>query len=166
MHFFPSQNTGYKLGAWYWKLKIFEEMEPPLQLSRLKAWLASMRIWVPFLALLSGLRIQHCCKLQHRSQMWLWFGIAMALVLSGSCSCNSIPGLRTSTCCKFSPNKQKNKNKNKDWRKNFEGVLVLLLCICRNINFSFLKISAWVYLYLNYTICQIRQKYTSAIFLF
>ena len=32
----------------------------------------SMRLRVPSLALLCGLRIQHCCQLQHRSQIWLW----------------------------------------------------------------------------------------------
>ena len=32
------------------------------------------------LASLSGLRIQDCCKLQHRSQMWLGSGAAMAVV--------------------------------------------------------------------------------------
>ena len=41
----------------------------------------SMRIWVPSLALLSGLRIQRCHKLQHRSQMWLRSGVALACSL-------------------------------------------------------------------------------------
>ena len=36
--------------------------------------------WVPSLALLSGLRTQHCHKLRHRSQMGLRSGMAVAVV--------------------------------------------------------------------------------------
>ena len=36
-----------------------------------------MRIWVPSLALLSGLRIRHCRKLWRRPQMWLISGVAV-----------------------------------------------------------------------------------------
>ena len=32
------------------------------------------------MASLSGLRVQHCCKLRHMSQMWFGFGIAVAVV--------------------------------------------------------------------------------------
>ena len=39
-----------------------------LWLSRLRTRLVSMRMWVQSLALLSGLRIQHCLKLQCRLQ--------------------------------------------------------------------------------------------------
>ena len=42
--------------------------------------LLSMRMRVQSLALLSGLRIQHCCELWCRSQMWLRSGIAVAVV--------------------------------------------------------------------------------------
>ena len=42
--------------------------------------LGTMRLWVQSLALLSGLRIQHCRELLCRSQMWLRSGIAVALV--------------------------------------------------------------------------------------
>ena len=38
-----------------------------------------MRIWLPSLALLSGLRIQHCLELQDRSQTRLRSGIAEAV---------------------------------------------------------------------------------------
>ena len=42
--------------------------------------LGTMRLQVPSLALLSGLRIQHCRDLQWRLQMWLRSGIAVAVV--------------------------------------------------------------------------------------
>ena len=40
----------------------------------------SVRLWVQSLASLSGLRIQHCHKLQHKSQMWLRSGVVMSVV--------------------------------------------------------------------------------------
>ena len=40
----------------------------------------SMRLWVQPLASLTGLKIWHCHKLWHRSQMWLGSGIAVAWV--------------------------------------------------------------------------------------
>ena len=43
--------------------------------------MVSMSMWVQSLASLSGLRIQHCCKLQCRSQMQLGSGVAVALVI-------------------------------------------------------------------------------------
>ena len=43
-----------------------------LWLSGLWTPLVSMRMCVQSLASLSGLRIQHCSKLQHRSQLQLW----------------------------------------------------------------------------------------------
>ena len=39
-----------------------------------------MRMWVQSLASLNGLRIWHCCKLSHRSQMRLRLGVAGAVV--------------------------------------------------------------------------------------
>ena len=41
--------------------------------------LASMRTQVQSLALLSGLRIWHCCELWCRLQMWLGSGVAVAV---------------------------------------------------------------------------------------
>ena len=41
--------------------------------------LVSMRLRVPSLASLSGLRIRHCHELQHRSQMQLRSGVAVAV---------------------------------------------------------------------------------------
>ena len=42
--------------------------------------LASMMMWVPSLASLSGLKIQHCCELWCRWQMWLTSLVATAVV--------------------------------------------------------------------------------------
>ena len=55
-----------------------------------------MRIWVQSLAPLSGLRIWCCHKIQCISQMWLGSGVAVAVVLAGSCSSNSSPSFGTS----------------------------------------------------------------------
>ena len=68
-----------------------------------------MRMQVWSLASLSGLRIQHCCELQCRSQMWLGFGIALAVVQDRSCSSNLTPSLGTSMCCRYGPLKKKKK---------------------------------------------------------
>ena len=42
--------------------------------------LGTMKFWVRSLALLSGLRIQHCCELWCRSKTWLGSGVAVAVV--------------------------------------------------------------------------------------
>ena len=47
----------------------------PIVAQRLQTRLVSMRIRVQFLASLSGLRIWRCCKLWHRLQMWLRYGV-------------------------------------------------------------------------------------------
>ena len=47
-------------------------------LNGLRTQLVFMRMWVQSLALLSGLRICRCYKLQHRSQIWLGFSVAVA----------------------------------------------------------------------------------------
>ena len=51
----------------------------PLRLSGLRTWVISMRLWVPSLASLSGLRIQCYHELWRRSQMWLRYGVAVAV---------------------------------------------------------------------------------------
>ena len=73
--------------------------------------LASMRTMVRSLALLIGLRIQHCHKLPHRSQTRLGssVAVAVAVVQVGSCSSDWTPSLRTSICCRYGPKKTKNK---------------------------------------------------------
>ena len=60
--------------------------------------LVSMRMQVLYLAPLSGLRIWHCSEFPHRSQTWLWFGIAGAVAQASSCSSNSTPSLGNSIC--------------------------------------------------------------------
>ena len=56
-----------------------------------------MRTWVRSLALLSGLRIWHCCELWCRLQMQLRSHVAVVVVQAGSCSSNLTPSLGTST---------------------------------------------------------------------
>ena len=69
---------------------------------------------VRFLALLSGLRIQYCCELWCRSQMWLRSGVAMAVSQVGGYSSDWTPCLGTSMCRGCGPRKrQKDQNKTK-----------------------------------------------------
>ena len=53
--------------------------------------LVSMTVWVPSLALLSGLRIRHCRELWCRLQTQLGSRIAVAVVWTGSCSSDLTP---------------------------------------------------------------------------
>ena len=62
----------------------------------------SLRMWVPFLASLSGLRISCYHELYCRSQMWLILAVAVA----SSYSSNLTPSLGTSICCRCSPKKK------------------------------------------------------------
>ena len=64
-----------------------------------------MQVWI--LTLLRGLRIQRCCKPQHRSQMWLRSSVAMVVAVAGSCSSDLTPSLGTSICCGCSRIKKK-----------------------------------------------------------
>ena len=72
-----------------------------------------MRIWVCSLALLSGLRIRHCCELYWRVQKWLGSHFTVAAAQADSCSSYSTPSLGTSICHGCGPNKQKKKKKKK-----------------------------------------------------
>ena len=67
--------------------------------------LRTIRLQVPSLALLSGLRIWRCCELWGRSQMQLGSGVAMAK--AGSYSSDSTPSLGTSMCRRCRPKKEK-----------------------------------------------------------
>ena len=58
-------------------LEVLEVLLFPLWLGGLRTDVVSVRMPVPFLALLSGLRIQCCHRLQSRSQIWLRSGIAV-----------------------------------------------------------------------------------------
>ena len=70
-----------------------------------------MRTRVRLLASLSGLRIQRCCELWGRLQMWLGHGIEVAVAVVGSCSSDSTPNLGTSICCGCGPKKIHKKEK-------------------------------------------------------
>ena len=72
-------------------------------------WLASMSMQVQSLAVLGGLRIQCCHKLQCRSQMQIRSGVAAAVVLGSSYSSDSTPSLGTVMCCGCDPKRQKKK---------------------------------------------------------
>ena len=57
--------------------------------------------------LISGLRIQRCRELWCRSQTWLRFCIAVAMVWASSYSSDLTPSLRTSICRGCGPEKKK-----------------------------------------------------------
>ena len=65
--------------------------------------LGTMRLWIQSLALLSGLRIWHCCKLWDRSQTWL----RSCVVWAGSCSSHWTPCLGTKVWLGCGPKKKK-----------------------------------------------------------
>ena len=83
----------------------------PVVAQRKQIQLRTMRLRVPPLALLSGLKIQHCRELWCRSQTWLRSGMVVALVQASSCSSDSTPSLGTSICCRCGPKKTKTKGK-------------------------------------------------------
>ena len=60
-----------------------------------------------FLLWLSGLRIQHCCKLQHRSQVQPRSSIAVAI--AWACGSDSTPSAGISICRRCSHKKKKKK---------------------------------------------------------
>ena len=82
-----------------------------LWLSRLWTWIISIRMQVQTLASLSGLRIQHCCKLWCRLRAQLGSCIAVAEVWACGYSSKLTPSLGTLMCCKISPKKLKKKKK-------------------------------------------------------
>ena len=81
-------------------------LEFPLGLRGLRTQLVSTRMWVPSLALLSGLKIWCCCKLWSRLKMRLGSGIAVAMVQPGNCSSNSTPSWGNSICPKKTKKKK------------------------------------------------------------
>ena len=110
------------LWVWHWKLLPWYMLiiclksrmgELLLWLSGLQTRLVSMRMWVWFLALFSGLRIQHCQELWCRSQTWLRSAIAVAVAVAGICSSDSTPSLGISICRKYSTEKKRKKEKKK-----------------------------------------------------
>ena len=69
-------------------------------------------MWVRSLASPSRLRIQSCCKLQCRLQMWLGSGIAMAVAVAvaGSCSSESTLNLGASICAGVAVKRKKKRD--------------------------------------------------------
>ena len=76
-----------------------------------------MRTRVPSLALLSGLRIQHCCELWCRSQTRLRSCIAVAVAWASSCRSISTPSLGISICRGHGPWGKKKEKKGQGLRK-------------------------------------------------
>ena len=60
--------------------------EVPIVAQQKRIQIGTMRLWVPYLALLSGLRIRYCHELWCKSQMRLGSGIAAALLKASSYS--------------------------------------------------------------------------------
>ena len=91
-----------------------------LWLSRLLTQLVSMRMWVQSLALLSGLRIRHCCELwcRSRSQMWLRAHVAVAVVQASSDSSDLTLSLGISVCPEHGPKKHTHKKTKKQKTNN------------------------------------------------
>ena len=88
------------------------------------------------LASLSGLGIQHCCKLQPRSQMWLRSIVAMAVANSGSCSSNSMPSQELSYAIRAAINtflkKKKKKSVNSIRLRSFSLFQLMLCAVCKS----------------------------------
>ena len=88
-------------------------------------WLASMRMQVRSLALLSGLRVRRFCELWCRSQTCLRSHVAVAAVVAVAAASgynsNSTPGLGTSICCGCSPKKTKKKKSLRTPHKNYSN---------------------------------------------
>ena len=100
-----------------------------------------MRMQVRFLALLSGLRIQHCLELGCRSRTQPGSGVAVAVVQAGSCSSDSTPSLGTSICLGCGPKKQKQTHtqtkKTGFGRFNNDMLLALFTHYLRNVLWKF-----------------------------
>ena len=106
----------------FYPLKTWRKFQ--LWLSGLRTGLVSMKMQVQSLAQLSGLRIWHCCELQHRSQIWLRSHVAVEAAQAGSCRSNSTPSGGTSICPRCSPKKKrKKKPKNKTLKNRYSEKL-------------------------------------------
>ena len=82
----------------------------PIMAQQKQIRLGTIRLQVRSLALLSGLRIQHCRELC-RSHTQLRPGVAMSAVQASSCSSNLTPSLGNSICHRCHSKKKKYKNK-------------------------------------------------------
>ena len=78
----------------------------PIVAQRKPVWLGTVRLRVPSLASLSGLRILRGRALWCRSQTRLGSRVALAVVQAGSCSSDATPSLGTSMCRRCGPEKK------------------------------------------------------------
>ena len=88
-----------------------------------------MRTRVQSLALLSGLRIWHCCEPWCRSQGQLRSCVAVAMAWTGICISDLVPSLETSKCHGCGPKKQTKQNKTKQKKTNNKNTLTELPCV-------------------------------------
>ena len=80
-----------------------------------------MRMWVQFLAWISGLKILHGCKLQDKLQMHLGSSTAVAVVWACSCSSDLTLSLGTSIYHRYEHKKKKKKSQNTHiWKVEME----------------------------------------------
>ena len=77
----------------------------PVVVQRKQIRLGTMRLQVRSLASFSGSKIQRCCELGCRSQMWLGSGVAVAVAQAGGYSSDSTPGLGASVCLRYGSKK-------------------------------------------------------------
>ena len=73
--------------------------------------LVAIRTRVRPRASLSGLKDLHCRELQHRLQMWLRSGVALAVAQAGSCSSDLTPSLGISIYLRYGPKTKKKKKR-------------------------------------------------------
>ena len=111
-------------------------------LSRLWAWLVSMRMWVWSLASLSGLRIQHCHELWCRLQMQLRSYVTLSGAEAGNCSSDSTPSQKCYMLQVRPPKKQKART------VQYNTFYVFLLSMTKHLDIW--RISTILYVYSNY----------------
>ena len=91
----------------YWARFLFKmALGVPVVVQWKRIQLGIMRLRVPSLASLSGLRIWHCRELWCRSQMQLRTHIAVAVAQASSCCSDWTPSLGTSICHGCGPKEQ------------------------------------------------------------
>ena len=78
--------------------------------------LVSTRTRVRSLALLNGLRIQHCHELWCRSQTWLGSCVAVVVAVASSYRSRLTPSLGISICHRFGPKRAKKRAGGNTWK--------------------------------------------------
>ena len=103
VYFIPDFSPNYSTKTAFIK---FTSVKFPVVAQRKRIQLASMRMQVRSLILLSGLRIWCCSELWCRSKTWLGSCISVAVVEASSYSSNLTCILGTSICLGYRPKKQ------------------------------------------------------------